>query len=307
MLRQLLGWLLLAAAMFYLGRSMFELGYSVESRAVFPAWHALLASWMVSLLWLITMGLGWIWVLRFHTGAKSLPSFGTLARVFMHAFVSRYVPGKVWSAVVLCEQLRDQVSPSDVLRSYFLQQLHLFASAAVLAAGVLPWVLSGLPETSAWAPLVVVTAVVAGLVWALLPKTIFDMLGRLPVREKWRQELVFRGSVRQWSAGFALFLLVTALQGLAIVPLWQNLAEAGQQLSILQMIGVVCAYAASRIIGQVAAVAPAGIGVREGAFVLLTNSLSPEVALVSALLLRLLATSVELLAWLVTSLLGRRT
>lgn len=306
-LRRLLGWLLLAAAMFFLGRSMFELGHSVESRAVLPAWHALFASWIVSALWLVAMALGWMWVLRYHTGAKSLPPLVVLARVFMHAFVSRYVPGKVWSAVALYEQLRDRLAPADVLRSYFLQQLHLFASGAVLAAGVLPWMASGLSPTSSWTTSLVALTAVAGLAWALFPRTVFGVLrGVLPIRERWRRELVFRGAVWQWSAGFGIFMLVGVLQGLAIIPLWQSLADVADQLSFVEMAGVVCAYAAARIVGQLATVAPAGIGVREGAFVLLTTSLSPEIALVSVLWLRLLATSVEALAWLATTVLVRR-
>ncbi|RFF26760.1 MULTISPECIES: hypothetical protein [unclassified Wenzhouxiangella] len=303
-IRRILGWLLMAAALIYLGRSIVELASSVDSYAVFPHWHALVASWMISLLWLIAMGLGWAWVLRFHTGCVSLPAFGTLAPVFMQSFVSRYVPGKVWPAIVLYERLRDRLASADVLRSYFLQQLHLLASAAVLAAGVLPWLLADLTSSRTLASIepVILIAFVLGSAWALLPRQIFALANRLlPLPQEWRNQLVFRGAVRHWTVAFGISLLVGVFQGAAIIPLWQSIAGAEQQLTIAGMFGVVCAYAAARIVGQAAAIAPAGIGVREGAFVLLATSLSPEVALISVLWLRLLATTVELVAWLASS------
>lgn len=306
-LRRALGYVLLALALGFLSQRLLQLRGSVVEQTVVPGLDAVMLSAALSLLWLLTMVAGWWWMLRFHAGTVTPAGPRGLFSAFMQSFISRYVPGKVWPAVVLCDRLADLVAPAPALRSYLLAQMHLTASAAVLAIGSLPLLLSQAQSLSTTAKIGLAAALAAALTWALAPRPLFAVAQRsLPLPARWRQHLVFEGSVSQWAVGFALFILVGVLQGGSLIPLWQAVAEADQQLNLSGMVSVICAYAAARIIGQGVAVIPAGIGVREGAFVFLASGLSPEAALVSALWLRLIATAMEFAVWLATAALDRR-
>lgn len=304
-LRRAASILLLAAAILFLARSLFELGQEVAFRDAVPGSAALLLSALLSAGWLFAMVAGWIWVLRFHTRLSALPQLRVLFSAFMRAFMSRYIPGKVWPALVLWERLHGALGASPVIRSYLLQQIHLLASAGVLSVGALPLVLSRVEHDLPWAGISIGIAVAIGLSWALLPKPLFSFAHRwAPV--KWREHLIFEGGINRWALGFGIFLLVGVLQGAAVIPLWQAVAEPEQQLDLAAMVAVVCAYAAARIVGQGVAIVPAGIGVREGVFVLLVSGLSREAALISVLWLRLIATAMEALAWAASAWLAGR-
>lgn len=306
-LRRALSYVLLALALGFLGQRLLQLRGSVGEQAVVPGLNAVTLSAVLSLLWLLTMVAGWLWMLRFHAGTATPARPRGLFSAFMQSFISRYVPGKVWPAVVLCDRLAEVVAPAPVLRSYLLAQMHLTASAVILAFGSLPLLLSQAQSLSATAKLGLAAALAAALTWALAPRPLFAVAQRsLPLPARWRKHLVFEGSVSQWAAGFALFILVGVFQGGALIPLWQAVAEADQHLDLFGMVSVICAYAAARIIGQGVAVIPAGIGVREGAFIFFASALSPEAALVSALWLRLIATATEFAVWLAATALDRR-
>lgn len=296
--RRIAGLLLLCLALFFLGRSAFQLSASVALRDAIPGLNAVLVSALLSTGWLLSMIAGWLWVLRYHTTVEALPATGRLFPAFMHSFISRYVPGKVWPAVVLWERLHNDLPAAPVFRSYLLQQLHLLASAAVLSVGALPLVLSHTELGQSLTRASIGMAFVIGMIWALVPRPLFA-LGRRWLPEKWSDHLAFQGSVSRWALGFGIFVLVGILQGTALIPIWQAVAEPGHHLAAGSMILVVCAYATARVIGQGVAIVPAGIGVREGVFVLLVSAgLSSEAALISVLWLRLIATLVEFLVWL---------
>jgi len=295
--RRVAGLLLLCLALFFLGRSAVRLGDSINLRDTIPGWSALVLSALVSMGWLLSMIAGWLWVLRHHTAVRTLPATGRLFAAFMQSFISRYVPGKVWPAVVLWERLHNDLPAAPVFRSYLLQQLHLLASAAVLSVGALPLVLSHTELGQSLTRASIGMAFVIGMIWALVPRPLFA-LGQRWLPDKWSDHLIFQGSVSRWALGFGIFVLVGILQGMALIPIWQAVAEPGHHLAAGSMILVVCAYATARVIGQGVAIVPAGIGVREGVFVLLVSGLSSEAALISVLWLRLIATLVEFLVWL---------
>ena len=305
LLRRLASLVLMALAVYFVGRTLFELSGSISARDVMPGALALTGAAILSLAWVSSMACGWLWMLRFHSAAPRLPAVHHSFAAFMHAFISRYVPGKVWPAVILCERLHDDLPAAPIVRSYLLQQLHLLAGAGVLSVGILPLLMSD-PDQQRWLyGLSMALAFALGLAWASMPQPFFA-LARALLPRKWREHLVFHGQVAAWAGGFAIFLAVGVFQGAALIPIWQAIAEPGQSLSPLEMVAVVCAYAAARVIGQGATIVPAGIGVREAAFVVLVSVISPQVALVSVLWLRLVATAVELFVWLLALGLNRR-
>lgn len=313
-LRRLASLVLLALSLYFLGRTLLELSGSITTQAVMPGEAALFSAVILSLAWIFTMAVGWVWMLRFHSTAERLPRIGLkteyqpsgskLFVAFMHAFISRYVPGKVWPALVLCERLRDDLPAPPLLRSYLLQQLHLLASAGVLSVGILPLLSSDVDEQSILYSLSIPLAFLMGLMWACLPKPLFAV-ARSFLPGRWREHLVFNGSITSWATGFAIFVAVGVFQGAALIPIWQAVAEPDQLLSASDMVAVVCAYAAARVIGQGVVIVPAGIGVREAAFVVLVSTLSPQAALISVLWLRLVATLVEFAVWLAALLINR--
>jgi len=304
-LRRAASVLLLGAALVFLSWSLLELGEEVAFRDAVPGKVAMLLAALLSVGWLATMAAGWIWVLRFHTNVSALPKISVLLSAFMRAFLSRYVPGKVWPALVLWERLHGALGASPVIRSYLLQQIHLVASAGVLSVGALPLVLSRVENDLPMAGISIGLAVAVGLTWALMPNPFFSFAHRW-APPKWREHLIFQGSIDRWALGFGIFVLVGVFQGAAVIPLWQAVAEPDHQLDLAGMVAVVCAYAAARIVGQGVAVVPAGIGVREGVFVLLVSGLSREAALISVLWLRLIATVVEALVWAASARLAGR-
>lgn len=296
---------LLGLALAFLWRSFLQLGGLVTFRDAVPGWGAVLLAALLSLGWLVSMAAGWVWVLRNNTTAESLPTLVRLCAAFMRSFISRYVPGKIWPAVVLWERLHDQIGPSPVLRSYLLQQLHLLASAAVLSIGALPLVLAQTSGPLPWTGISIGLACGFGLIWALVPRPFFTFAHRW-APQKWREHLTFHGSVGPWATGFGIFVLSGVFQGAALIPIWQAVAESGEELGFGSMAGVICAYAAARVIGQGVAIVPAGIGVRESVFVLLVSALSKEAALISVLWLRLIAMVVEFVAWTASAMFDGR-
>lgn len=173
LLRRLASLVLMALAVYFVGRTLFELSGSISARDVMPGALALTGAAILSLAWVSSMACGWLWMLRFHSAAPRLPAVHHSFAAFMHAFISRYVPGKVWPAVILCERLHDDLPAAPIVRSYLLQQLHLLAGAGVLSVGILPLLMSD-PDQQRWLyGLSMALAFALGLAWASMPQPFF--------------------------------------------------------------------------------------------------------------------------------------
>lgn len=247
-----------------------------------PAW--LLAS--LGLVWLTYAVLieAWRWVvLSLHQRL----SYVEAARICMLSNLAKYIPGKVWSiAGVAALGARAGVDASAAVVSAVVLPALSFASAIVLLSVTAPRSLGMIPPALAVAAIalgVAATLAVAALCWPPALRFIQRLLPRsIP-------------TLRPIPPGVMVAALVAnvaawAGYGAAFVCLVRGLLP-DVQLSWYQATTV---FLSSYLIGSVAVFAPAGIGPRESAFVLLlTGPLGPKLAIAVALAHRVLMTVTE--------------
>ncbi len=222
----------------------------------------------------------------------------SLHRAFIMALLARYLPAgnvlTVGGRVELLSRLGG--SRSLGLESVYYEQLYLVLGTLALGLTAAPYVpLADLPgwiQPIWWSLWVVVGAGV--LVGALTP----DLGLRWVVRILRVDRLAHLGSQLNLLNKVELtgrMLAVNILQGAsAFVFLRAVYPDLGSELatSLLVMAG----YPLSRLVGQLTAFVPGGLGVREGAFAALLGPFLPvQALLLSAVLLRLASVLIELL------------
>ena len=237
----------------------------------------------------------WKWVLdRFEHPPIGL---GTLLRIWFASNLARYIPGKIWQFVGAAELSRAAgLSRVVVLSSMVVHVgLSLLSAAAVSALVLATWDAVPVPGPPlallAAASLLLVHPAVINAGLRLVPKAFHDEVLRW--NGGWLDGLVLLGlSVLSWvlyGLAFALFLH-------ALVPL-----QAG---ALLPLIGV---NALSFLAGYVVFLAPAGLGVREGAMAALLRPFVPlGVAAVIAVAARLWTVAAELIGAALVLLVTRK-
>jgi uncharacterized membrane protein YbhN (UPF0104 family) len=147
-------------------------------------------------------------------------------------------------------------------------------------------------------------AIALAATWLLRPHALLALLNRVIRRMTDRPEaqLALDSSRRDWALAFVLFATVVALQALSVAPLAASgLSHAGT-LSVPIVMTLCLAYPIARLVGQISVFVPGGLGVREGAYVLLAAAVvdapTATVIAVWARLLSLIAeVGVAALAW----------
>ncbi len=272
-----LGWLLAAAVVVIVGRSMWRDLLALRSHPLTrpPRWRLVILSGAVFLsghavlvqTWRSMLGC-WDAHLRFLQAA----------RVWSVSNLARYLPGKIWNIGAMGAMSRELgVSPvaasGSAILSTFVNLLAGFVVAVISGRALLEQTSQG---RSAIAMLVVALAALALLLAPLVMPRIAPLLGRL-VRRPVQASLPARavvyamiGNVIAWllyGAAFQLFV-----QGL-LGPTTGGYAE------------YLAAYTISYLVGYLALFAPAGIGFREGAMVTVLTyaglATSPQAALVA--------------------------
>jgi hypothetical protein len=206
--------------------------------------------------------------------------------------LGKYLPGSVWPVVAQMELGREygvQRKTSGV--AAMLGIVTGVTSGGLVAAATLPFAAAGELEPYRYAFLVPAVGVV------LLVPRVFERVSTVGLRLLRRQPLDQGLSGRGIAVAMAWALLQWAVWGYAV----SALADGP---SVALCVG---AYAFAWVTGLVVLVAPAGAGVREGAFVLLLGtSIGNASALGVALLLRLLSTLSDLFWGLVAFAEGGR-
>ncbi|WP_170215752.1 lysylphosphatidylglycerol synthase transmembrane domain-containing protein [Asanoa ferruginea] len=218
-------------------------------------------------------------------------------RIFFVGQLGKYLPGKVWPVLTQMRlgkayQVPGRSSAAAVLITMFIT----LGTGLLLTAVVLP-LLGGEAWHKYWWTLFTVPIALV----VLLPPVLNRLLAlamRLARREAMPKPLSAKG------IGLAVFWAIATWLCYG-AHLWALLLDFGAGGSDL-IIRSVAAFAGAWSIGFLLAIAPAGLGPRETALVvLLAGSVSEPVALVAALVSRLLMTVADL-AWPAIALLTDR-
>jgi hypothetical protein len=260
---------------------------------------AIVATFALALAWIASMSLFWDWAIRRVFKAGGIDLVDTFS-AFTRSYVARYVPGKIWIIATRIEPLKRRGVPSGlVVSASAFEQLCIAAGAFLPALAVLLAFLNSAAfarisaQINAWlaaALAAVAVLVIVATVVALAAGPVRAWLGaRLKGAEAW----IPRVSPQNLAFGLAGGVGISLLQALNVLPLlpW----ETGP-LGVVDIACVCLAYPTARVIGQVGSFAPAGLGVREGAFVLLTTSfIGADAAVVVAVWMRAIAIAAEAL------------
>jgi hypothetical protein len=219
------------------------------------------------------------------------------ARIFFVGQLAKYLPGKVWPILLQSRLGRTYRVPGRVsAAAALLAMLVTLGTGMLLTALTLPLFGGRVLDRFWWTPAVVPLALVT--IWPPVLNRLLTRLLRLARREPMPRPLSARG------VGAALGWSV--LSWLAYgVHLWLVVRDAGATGAALPLVSV-GAFAGSWCLGFLLAVAPAGIGAREAALpLLLAGTVAAPVALVAAVVSRMLMTVVDLLCPLVALLVER--
>jgi hypothetical protein len=221
---------------------------------------------------------------------ETLP-FLLAARIWLLASLGKYVPGKVWAmvgAAALARQAGVQAAAA-VAAALVLQALALSSGVLVVAGSAS----AGLRETIGVGGMLGVFVVGAVAVIAALSLTWQPALNWLHKLAPNRVPQLSRVPLHVMLAALGANLVAWVGYGIAFLLLANGLAP-GAGISLLQAVGI---FSSAYIVGFLVAVAPAGLGAREGVMVLmLTGLVGARWAAALAIASRLLWTGAELAA-----------
>ncbi|OQA43633.1 MAG: hypothetical protein BWY52_01817 [Chloroflexi bacterium ADurb.Bin325] len=249
-----------------------------------PGWAALAAAGLIAA-WLVEIEI-WRAILRSLGGRLT---YRSAVQVWFLSNIIRYIPGNIWQFLGMAELAAESgVARLLTLTSVALHQVistaaGLVAAAALLAATGQGAAFDRLRPLLWLAPLGLLLLQPALIERAL--NWVLARFGRPPVRVTltWRQVWLLAGA-------YAVFWL---MQGLSFAALVRGLTGDAAPAALYLTATWVGAY----LIGFLSLLTPSGLGVREGALVLLLSPLLPAaVAAVVALVARLWMVVVELAA-----------
>ncbi|WP_413451013.1 lysylphosphatidylglycerol synthase domain-containing protein [Georgenia phoenicis] len=240
---------------------------------------------LVSLVYVVLTMLSWRAVL---TDLGSPLAVKDASRVFFVSQVGKYLPGGVWNIVAAAEMGADHKIPRR--RSVSVMVVSILVSIVTgLLLAVLAVVLGPeeIREQYGWVAWTLPVFVVV-----LAPPVLNRLLGlalRLVRRPPLEQPLTLGGVAR--SAGWALAGWVVAGVQVWLIATWLGM-EATLATAALSVGG----YALAWIVGFLAIVVPAGVGVREAVLgALLAGQLGAGAVVVTVLLARVVLTAADLL------------
>lgn len=219
-------------------------------------------------------------------------------RIFFVGQVGKYVPGKVWPILTQVRLGRDyQVPGRASAAAAFIFMLLVLGTGLLVAVCTLPVLGAGAFGRYWWALLALPLSAV--VLWPPVLNRGLALAMRLTRREPMPRPLTAAGIGR--AVGWAVVMWL--LFGVHLYALLRGLDVEAPQL-LVRSVG---AYAGSWAIGFLLLVAPAGVGPREVALVLLLASTTEQpVALVAVVVSRLLMTVGDLLWPVVGVALERR-
>ncbi len=255
-------------------------------------------------LWLFLYESAWEYVLRnaFEIEVRADRTFTRAA--FALSLAYRYIPGKAFLLLARTEYLkRHGLSRTHVAAATLLEQVH-FALAPILvfliATPLFPS--SPLSMLEPFRPVLFPLGCALGLALWFAPH-VMDPLGARWLRTRLKGHTAYpslRGPAA-WKRSMISHVILGAFQGLLLVPMIAALPAPPLRVSV--WVYLITAYPLSRVIGQVGAVTPGGLGIREGAYVFLAGPvLGVQAALILSVGFRVVSMATE--ALYVVSVLG---
>lgn len=247
----------------------------IDVSSFLPDLYTVMFALLAYLFWLCLFELSWEWLLRKICSDKLGVSWAKTALAFFKSVLSKYIPGKVWYLATRSEMLVKQGVPRpDVLRSVLYEQAHFFFATAAFTLMLFPVFLSsfGSQVKPVLVYAVVILIIASMAIWLFWPERLFTVLNKtlatfLP--ESLRMPLLLKGHLLQWQFAFILFFILVVVQGLTTYPIIKSVLSGSNFLEPVDWIMIMGAYPVARLIGQLGVVSPGGIGVREGAYVIL--------------------------------------
>lgn len=237
------------------------------------SWPALLSSMAVLLAQIVLVGT--IWWRALAAVGKTLPWRQGLA-VWLQAQIARYVPGGVWDvAGRLVLGQKAGVGKRVLSASVGLEMgLQVLSASVFLAVALL---LRAEATTMTYLPFVVLVVLGSAI---LLSPGVFTSLVNWGLRLLRRPPLPMQIAYLDVMVLFLARLLAHALKGLGFFLFARGLADIPWSQAPL----MASAYVGAWLIGYLAVFVPTGIGVREGALVLLLGGQAPLAAVTAAAL-----------------------
>lgn len=217
--------------------------------------------------------------------------FGQAARIWVLSSMGKYLPGKVWAVVGLAALGREAgVAPGVAATTAIMLQLLSIATGAVVVAVAGLGDLERVRPGSATALLGLLVVALCGFALVARPRLLIRVLGRWWLGA---DQALPRPPAAALGLGALFNLAAWLAYGIALYWLAHGvLAVPGFDLRT-----AIVAFTASYLAGFLFLLAPGGLGVREGVFVLLTQAaIGPAAALALAAVSRIGMTVADLAA-----------
>ncbi|MDD5765812.1 MAG: lysylphosphatidylglycerol synthase domain-containing protein [Candidatus Marinimicrobia bacterium] len=266
----------------------------------FPKINGLFLSFTIAVLIGIQIVVVWIFKYLLKIYGESL----TYAEVFYsyyYPILTKYLPGKAWhqvGKVILLNQF--SVSPSKSITIAFLEQILIVYTGFIISIPFLVKVISGF-----WVLVILIGSTSIILLMLIYQEKFFVIANRIMRLFRVRKQLSFTKRLHVQNVVILVFfyILYWILLGVFFQICIKSLGS-GVHVRWIASIGV---FAASWIFGFLAPIAPAGLGVREGAMILLLKNSVDAVSLLNITVgVRLLTTLSEILFFLVAFLIKKR-
>jgi hypothetical protein len=254
------------------------------------------------ILWFLLFELSSEWVLRWICIPGHRIRWSETALAFFQSILARYIPGKVWYVVGRTEALAEAEIPrTDVVRSVLYEQAHYFCATTIFTLIIFPFLFltpAKQVEVGTMFAMLGISTLCA-IVWVFWPHKFFLLVNRIfhfCFRDSKVGPLILKGRLFHWQLAFVFFFIVVICQALVIYPLIKHFLPPGIILSPSRWVAILGAYPISRFVGQISSIAPGGLGVREGTYILLVFSiLDSQVSTAVVVWARLLSVSSEII------------
>jgi len=305
-LRLLLGLAFAGVFVYFVGRAGIDLWRDASSAAVVANGVALGITVALTTLWLVAMHAVFLIGLRHCVPGAAVPRRGT-AVVFFRSHLARYIPGKVMQVGTLAAGLMKLgCTGRQAASAVVMHQINFMLSTAAFALLLAPllWRAS-FDRVDPAIPIAAGTVLVALLLlWIMQPAKRRRAIERvIPKRQRDAEASTPASTLPGRALVFTAYLLLTAGQAVTVAPLAVDLAGGGERsVDPWGWLALCGAYPVARLIGQLGVATPGGLGVREGAYVLLVLPIvgGPAAAAIAAWV-RLCAIVSELLVFVLAA------